>query len=53
MPRFRRLFRLCMYCLGYLGVSIPTRPGQTGISHGLCQHCLETHYQPRTNEQKD
>ena len=38
--RFSRYLRLCMVCERLLGVSVETSPGQTGISHGLCEPCL-------------
>ena len=55
MPlRFSRLLRLCMYptCQRYLGVSVPTKPGHTGLSHGICASCLATHFPAQPNEGK-
>ena len=42
MTRFSRLVRMCSWCTPsrLLGVSIPTPPGETGISHTICALCL-------------
>ena len=40
MMRFSRLTTQCSWCHRLQGVSIPTPPGQTGISHTICAPCL-------------
>lgn len=38
---FSRYTRICMVCHRLLGVSVETPPGQTGLTHGLCQKHLD------------
>lgn len=44
MTRFSRLVRMCGWHQPrpiLLGVSEPTKPGQTGETTGMCQECLK------------
>lgn len=52
--RFSRVLSICMFtdCQRLLGVSEPQPPNRTGISHGLCERCLQTHYGARENERE-
>jgi hypothetical protein len=40
--RFSRLIRICAWCTTLLGISEPTAPNCTGISHGICAACAAT-----------
>lgn len=44
MRRYSRLVICCAWCqpVRFLGVSGPTRPGTTGVSHAICQSCALT-----------
>lgn len=41
MTRFSRLIIECAWCQRLMGVSEPTRPGQTGTSHTICPGCAD------------
>jgi len=49
----RRILSICMMtsCQRLLGsyTEPATTPHHPGVSHGLCESCLKTHYQPREN----
>ena len=44
MTRYSRLVRVCnwLHPVRLLGVSIPCPPGQTGLSHSICEQCAIT-----------
>ena len=42
--RFSRLILVCMVCKQLLGTSVETPAGQTGITHGLCEPCLQQQF---------
>jgi len=49
---WRRILKVCMFrqCQRLLGTYLEVATGpHPGVSHGLCQACLETHYTPREN----
>jgi hypothetical protein len=45
MTRYSRLVRECAWklpgCQRLLGVSVPTAPGNTGVTHTVCEACLD------------
>lgn len=46
MSRYSRLIRECAWklpgCHRLLGVSVPTAPGKTGVTHTVCDSCMAT-----------
>ena len=50
--RFSRLTRVCMVCQRLLNPpwTVETQPGYTGLSHGLCDTCMQQFTQPRKDE---
>lgn len=49
MTRYSRLTRVCMVCAKLLNPpwTVETQPNYTGLSHGICDTCMQQFTQPR------